>query len=108
MTSLRFRVVTVLVLGAAALWLPFAFLHVNGSALWLAMPFLGANILLATGLAVALVNNWHRSAPPAYTVPEGSEPAGGRDRAHRGRVAGHTSVTRSSPCSPGLARRAGS
>ena len=73
----RFRVVALLAAVAAALWLPFAFTHVNSGALWLALPFLGANVLLACGLGLALVNNWHRSVPPAYTVPPGAEPVVG-------------------------------
>jgi cellulose synthase (UDP-forming) len=77
MSTLRFRFVALLAAAAAALWLPFAFTHVNPGALWLAVPFLGANLLLACGLGLALVNNWHRSVPPSYTVPVGAEPVVG-------------------------------
>jgi cellulose synthase (UDP-forming) len=61
-------------LGATALWLPFAFTHVGAGAIWLAVPFLGANVLLAVGLVVSLVNNWERATPPPYTVAAGAEP----------------------------------
>ncbi|MBN1529334.1 MAG: glycosyltransferase [Thermoleophilaceae bacterium] len=74
MSGLRFRAVAVVTLAASIVWLPFAAGHVNGDALWLAVPFLLANLLLTLGLGVALVNNWSRSVPPAYTVTEGSEP----------------------------------
>ena len=42
-------------------WVPFVVTHVNGGALWLAVPFLAANVILACGLLVGLVNNWRRS-----------------------------------------------
>lgn len=71
---MRFRLLTVVVAAALALWLPFAFTHVNEGALWLAVPFLAANVLLAASLALGLVNNWHRSAPRDRLVVPGTEP----------------------------------
>jgi cellulose synthase/poly-beta-1,6-N-acetylglucosamine synthase-like glycosyltransferase len=73
-SSTRFRAVAVVALAGALLWLPFAFGHANPGAVWLAVPFLAANVLLSVALGVSLVNNWWRSAPPAYTVPSGAEP----------------------------------
>ncbi len=63
----------ILILGA--IWFgPWLFLSMNTSALWLAIPFAGANLLIVIATLVAFVNNWRRSAPPVYFVPEGDEP----------------------------------
>jgi cellulose synthase (UDP-forming) len=70
----RFRFLTLILLAALAVWIPFTFAHVNRGALWLAIPFLAANALLAASLLVGLVNNWHRSTPRDRLVVGGSEP----------------------------------
>lgn len=63
----------VLVLGA--IWFgPWLFLHINSSALWLAIPFAGANLLIIIATVVTFINNWRRSKPAVYFVPEGDEP----------------------------------
>jgi cellulose synthase (UDP-forming) len=70
----RFRLLSIPTAAAVALWLSFAFTHVNERALWLAIPFVVANLVLATSLLVGLVNNWHRSSPRDLLVAAGSEP----------------------------------
>jgi cellulose synthase (UDP-forming) len=70
----RFRLLLALVLATLALWVPFVVTHVNNDALWLAVPFLAANVILACGLLVGLVNNWRRSTPEELAVAEGAEP----------------------------------
>ena len=74
MNALRFRVVAVLLAFAAAFWMPWALLHLNGRALWLGLPFLAANLLLALSLLVTLINNWQRSAAPDRILGRGHEP----------------------------------
>lgn len=63
----------ILVLGV--LWYaPWLFLNVNTTALWLAIPFAAANVLIMLTTLITFVNNWRRSSPPIYFVPEGAEP----------------------------------
>ena len=72
---MRFRILLVATLAALALWLPFVATHVNGGALWLAVPFVVANLILACGLLLGLVNNWRRTAPEERIVAHGAEPS---------------------------------
>jgi cellulose synthase (UDP-forming) len=74
MSAWRFRAVAVLAVAALALWLPWAFHHVDPGTLWLGIPFLGANVLLAVSLLVTLANNWQRAAAEDYEVLHGAEP----------------------------------
>jgi hypothetical protein len=74
MSAGRFRAVALLVAAAMAYWLPWAFLHLNDGALWLGIPFLCANVLLATSLLVTLANNWSRSAARDRPLIPGTEP----------------------------------
>ena len=74
LSAARFRVVALVVAAAMAFWLPWAFLHLNDGRLWLGIPFMAANLLLAVGLLVTLINNWQRSAAPLLELPAGAEP----------------------------------
>jgi cellulose synthase (UDP-forming) len=74
MSAVRFRLVALLLAGAAAFWLPWAVLHLNGSALWLGIPFMAANLLVALSLLVSLINNWQRSAAEDKILRRGAEP----------------------------------
>jgi cellulose synthase (UDP-forming) len=74
MSPFRFRLVALLLAGAAAFWLPWAVLHLNAGALWLGIPFLAANLLVAVSLLVSLINNWQRSAAEDKILRRGAEP----------------------------------
>jgi cellulose synthase (UDP-forming) len=70
----RIRLAGLLLAASVAWYLPWLVVHVNQRAPWLALPFLLGSLVLAANVLVTVINNWHRSSPPARLVRLLEEP----------------------------------
>jgi cellulose synthase (UDP-forming) len=74
MKNWKHRVVSVLLVGAVAWYLPWALRHLNRSALWWSIPFVAASALTVLLSVVTVVNHWERRVPVEHPVESGTEP----------------------------------
>lgn len=75
MTSTRsIRLAGVAAAASAAFYVPWFVAHLDLGAAWLSIPFALANLLLALGVGLAVVNNWSRAVPDRHPVAPGDEP----------------------------------
>jgi cellulose synthase (UDP-forming) len=74
MKNLKIRITGVLFIIASLVYMPWMFRAVNTQALWFALPFLFGTVYITLFLYLTIYNNWNRSVPQLFKLPDGVEP----------------------------------
>src|SRR5258708_20831334 len=69
----RIRITGTLFVLAIFIYIPWMIYHLNTQALWLSLPFLVVNLYTAVLVLIVVFNNWSKSVPLLFKLPEGSE-----------------------------------
>ena len=74
MRNLKIRITGVLFIIASLAYTPWMLTTMNTQAWWFALPFLFATIYITLFLYLTIYNNWNRSVPQLFKLPDGVEP----------------------------------
>jgi|GEM_PF-811848 len=74
MKNLRIRITGAIFIVIALFYIPWVLRALNKDVLWFSLPFLFATLYMTVLLAIAIYNNWNRSVPKLFKLPEGVEP----------------------------------
>ena len=74
MKNVKLRVTGGIFIAIALFYLPWMFEALNRDILWFSLPFLFATLYMTIGTIIAIYNNWDRSAPKLFRLPDGVEP----------------------------------
>src|SRR5439155_2129747 len=68
------RITGALFVIASLIYIPWMLEALNTHALWFALPFFFATLYITVFLLISIYNNWNRSVPKLFKLPEGVEP----------------------------------
>jgi cellulose synthase (UDP-forming) len=74
MKNLKLRVTGIIFIGIALFYIPWTFEALNGDILWFSLPFLFATLYMTILIIIAIYNNWNRSVPQLFKLPNDVEP----------------------------------
>jgi len=74
MKNLKIRLSGALFVIASLFYIPWMFGALNTHALWFALPFFFATLYITCFLFLSIYNNWNRSVPQLFKLPDGVEP----------------------------------
>ena len=74
MKNLKLRVTGIIFIGIALFYIPWVFEALNREVLWFSLPFLLATLYMTILITLAIYNNWNRSVPKLFELPDGVEP----------------------------------
>jgi cellulose synthase (UDP-forming) len=74
MKNLKLRITGVIFIATALVYIPWVFASLNRAVLWFALPFLFATLYMTVLITLAIHNNWNRSVPQLFKLPNGVEP----------------------------------
>ena len=74
MKNLKVRITGVLFIIASLIYTPWMLTAINTQALWFALPFFFATVYITLFLYLTIYNNWNRSVPQLFKLPDGVEP----------------------------------
>ena len=74
MKNLKIRISGGLFVVGSLFYIPWQFEALNTHALWFALPFLSAALYIHFFLLISIYNNWNRSVPKLFKLPDGVEP----------------------------------
>lgn len=74
MKNLKLRITGVIFIAIALFYIPWVFEVLNRDVLWFSLPFLFATLYMTILIILAIYNNWNRSVPELFKLPDGVEP----------------------------------
>lgn len=74
MRNLKLRITGIIFIGIALFYIPWVFQALNRDVLWFSLPFLFATLYMTALIILAIYNNWNRSVPKLFKLPDGVEP----------------------------------
>ena len=74
MKNLKLRITGVIFIAIALFYIPWVFEVLNKDVLWFSLPFLFATLYMTLLIILAIYNNWNRSVPKLFRLPDGVEP----------------------------------
>ena len=74
MKNLKVRITGAMFVAASLFYIPWEIRALNTHALWFSLPFLFATLYITISLFITIYNNWNRSVPKLFRLPDGVEP----------------------------------
>jgi cellulose synthase (UDP-forming) len=71
----KFRVTGIAFVLVSLFYISWIVENLNKDALWFSLPFLLANLCITISIFISIFNNWNRSTPNLFKIPQGLEPA---------------------------------